>query len=178
MAERVDLKIVRVGIENEDEPCRVSIRAEVDDLTQLRAIADKFRRSKERIPAQLLIGPPKKSPSRTTRPTPKNSNRSLSRAWPPCTTPAKSPATSSAVFRVVSWPGMGSRFPPVVSGREEYDIYGCGIHKTQRRTTQRGYVFDTSPARRNTRTCSLAAGRNDRLGTTESSPGIRVESIH
>lgn len=62
MAERVDLKIVRVGIENEDEPCRVSIRAEVDDLTQLRAIADKFRRSKERIPAQLLIGPPEEKP--------------------------------------------------------------------------------------------------------------------
>ena len=62
MAERVDLKIVRVGIENEDEPCRVSIRAEVDDLTQLRAIADKFRRSKKRIPAQLLIGPTEEKP--------------------------------------------------------------------------------------------------------------------
>lgn len=57
MAERVDLKIVKVTIENEDKPCRVSIKAEVDTLTQLRAIADRFRRSKERIPAQLVIGP-------------------------------------------------------------------------------------------------------------------------
>ncbi len=63
MAESVDLKIVRVGIENEDTPCRVSIRAEVDDLTQLRAIADKFRRSKARIPAQLVIGPPEEKPA-------------------------------------------------------------------------------------------------------------------
>ncbi len=57
MAERVDLKIIRVGIENEDEPCRISIKAEVSSLSQLRGIADKFRLSKERIPAQLLIGP-------------------------------------------------------------------------------------------------------------------------
>ena len=63
MAERVGLKIVRVGIENEDTPCRVSIRAEVDDLTQLRTIADKFRRSKERIPAQLVIGPTEEKPT-------------------------------------------------------------------------------------------------------------------
>ena len=63
MAEGVDLKIVRVGIENEDEPCRVSIRAEVNDLTQLRAIADRFRRSKKRIPAQLVIGPTEEKPS-------------------------------------------------------------------------------------------------------------------
>ncbi len=63
MAESVDLKIVRVSIENEDTPCRVSIRAEVDALTQLRTIADKFRRSKERIPAQLVIGPPEEKPS-------------------------------------------------------------------------------------------------------------------
>ena len=62
MAESLDLKIVRVSIENEDTPCRVSIRAEVDDLTQLRTIADKFRRSKERIPAQLVIGPPEEKP--------------------------------------------------------------------------------------------------------------------
>ena len=63
MAESVDLKIVRVSIENEDTPCRVSIRAEVDELTQLRTIADKFRRSKARIPAQLVIGPPEEKPS-------------------------------------------------------------------------------------------------------------------
>ena len=63
MAERVGLKIVRVGIENEDKPCRVSIKAEVDTLTQLRAIADRFRRSKERIPAQLIIGPTKEKPA-------------------------------------------------------------------------------------------------------------------
>ena len=63
MAESVDLKIVRVSIENEDTPCRVSIRAEVDELTQLRTIADKFRRSKARIPAQLVIGPPEERPS-------------------------------------------------------------------------------------------------------------------
>ncbi len=56
MTERVDLKIIRVGIENEDEPCRISIKAEVSSLSQLRSIADKFRLSKERIPAQLLIG--------------------------------------------------------------------------------------------------------------------------
>ena len=63
MAERVGLKIVRVGIENEDTPCRVSIKAEVDTLTQLRAIAGKFRRSKERIPAQLVIGPTEEKPA-------------------------------------------------------------------------------------------------------------------
>ena len=63
MAERVDLRIVRVSIENEDEPCRVSIKAEVDSLAQLRSIADKFRRSKARIPAQLVIGPTEKKPS-------------------------------------------------------------------------------------------------------------------
>ncbi len=63
MAERVGLKIVRVGIENEDKPCRVSIKAEVDTLTQLRAIADKFRRSKEHIPAQLVIGPTEEKPT-------------------------------------------------------------------------------------------------------------------
>ena len=57
MAERVDLKIIRVGIENEEEPCRVSIKAEVDSLVQLRAIAGKFQPSKERIPAQLIIDP-------------------------------------------------------------------------------------------------------------------------
>ena len=57
MAKRVDLRIVRVSIENEDEPCRVSIKAEVDSLAQLRSIADKFKLSKERIPAQLVIGP-------------------------------------------------------------------------------------------------------------------------
>ena len=56
MTERVDLKIIRVGIENEDEPCRIGIKAEVSSLSQLRSIADKFRLSKERIPAQLLIG--------------------------------------------------------------------------------------------------------------------------
>jgi hypothetical protein len=56
MAERLDLKIIRVGIENEDAPCRISIKAEVSSLSQLRSIADKFRLSKERIPAQLLIG--------------------------------------------------------------------------------------------------------------------------
>jgi hypothetical protein len=67
MAESLDLKIVRVSIENEDTPCRVSIRAEVDELTQLRAIADKFRRSKERIPAQLVIGSTEeRPPSRDT----------------------------------------------------------------------------------------------------------------
>ncbi len=63
MAERVGLKIIRVGIENEDKPCRVSIKAEVDTLTQLRAIADKFRRSKARIPAQLVIGPTEETPA-------------------------------------------------------------------------------------------------------------------
>ena len=57
MAERIDLQIVRVGIESEDEPCRVSIKAEVSSLTQLRAIAGKFKPAKERIPAQLVIGP-------------------------------------------------------------------------------------------------------------------------
>ena len=62
MAERVDLRIIRVSIENEDEPCRVSIKAEVDSLAQLRSIADKFRRSKERIPAQLVIGPTEEKP--------------------------------------------------------------------------------------------------------------------
>ena len=36
MAERVDLKIIRVGIENEDAPCRISIKAEVSSLSQLR----------------------------------------------------------------------------------------------------------------------------------------------
>lgn len=56
MAERVDLKIIRVGIENEDEPCRISIKAEVSSLSQLRSIANKFQLSKERIPAQLVIG--------------------------------------------------------------------------------------------------------------------------
>ena len=67
MAESLDLKIVRVSIENEDTPCRVSIRAEVDELTQLRTIADKFRRSKERIPAQLVIGSTEeRPPSRDT----------------------------------------------------------------------------------------------------------------
>ena len=63
MAERVDLRIVRVSIENEDEPCRVSIKAEVDSLAQLRSIADKFKLSKERIPAQLVIGPTEEKPS-------------------------------------------------------------------------------------------------------------------
>ncbi len=62
MAERVDLKIVRVSIENEDEPCRVSIKAEVDSPAQLRSIAGKFKPSKERIPAQLVIGPPEEKP--------------------------------------------------------------------------------------------------------------------
>ena len=57
MAERVDLEIIRVGIENEDKPCRISIKAEVRSLSPLRSIADRFRLSKERIPAQLLIGP-------------------------------------------------------------------------------------------------------------------------
>lgn len=57
MADRVDLKIVKVGIENEDEPRRVSIKAEVDSLAQLRSVADKFRPSKQRIPAQLVVGP-------------------------------------------------------------------------------------------------------------------------
>ena len=57
MSERVDLKIIRVGIDNEDEPCRISIKATVNSLSQLRGIADKFKLSKERIPAQLLIGP-------------------------------------------------------------------------------------------------------------------------
>ena len=63
MAKRVDLRIVRVSIENEDEPCRVSIKAEVDSLAQLRSIADKFKLSKERIPAQLVIGPTEEKPS-------------------------------------------------------------------------------------------------------------------
>ncbi len=69
MAERVDLRIARVSIENEDEPCRVSIKAEVDSLAQLRAIADKFRRSKARLPAQLVIGPTeeKRAPPDTLR---------------------------------------------------------------------------------------------------------------
>ncbi len=63
MAESVVLRVVSVSIESGDTPYRVSIKAEVDTLTPLRAIADKFRRSKTRIPAQLALGPTEEHPS-------------------------------------------------------------------------------------------------------------------
>lgn len=57
MADRVDLQIVRVRIEDEDDPCRVTITADVDSLADLQAVADRFRPAKRRIPARLVIGP-------------------------------------------------------------------------------------------------------------------------
>lgn len=56
MADRVNLQIVRVRIENEDDPCRVTITADVDSLEDLQAVADRFRPAKRRIPARLLVG--------------------------------------------------------------------------------------------------------------------------
>lgn len=56
MADRVNLQIVRVRIENEDDPCRVTITADVDSLEDLQAVADRFRPAKRRIPARLVVG--------------------------------------------------------------------------------------------------------------------------
>lgn len=55
MADRVNLQIVRVRIENEDDPCRVTITADVDSLEDLQAVADRFRPAKRRIPARLVV---------------------------------------------------------------------------------------------------------------------------
>ncbi len=58
MADRVNLQIVRVRIENEDDPCRVTITADVDSLEDLQDVADRFRPAKRRIPARLVVGSP------------------------------------------------------------------------------------------------------------------------
>lgn len=56
MAERIDLKIVRVGIDNYSEPRTINIRAVVDSLDQVREVIEEFRRAAERtIPAQLRV---------------------------------------------------------------------------------------------------------------------------
>ena len=63
MAERVDLKIVRVSIENEDEPCRVSInsRGGFSGSTALHCPASSSPQ-KSAFPPHLVIGPTEKKP--------------------------------------------------------------------------------------------------------------------
>jgi hypothetical protein len=61
---RINLKIIRIGIDNYGEPYTVNIRAVVDALDPLKVVAERFRQASERaIPAQLMV------PSETSRAT-------------------------------------------------------------------------------------------------------------
>jgi hypothetical protein len=56
MSSRIDMKIIRIGIDNYGEPYTVNIRAVVEALDPLKTIAEKFRQAAERaIPAQLTV---------------------------------------------------------------------------------------------------------------------------
>ncbi len=65
MAGRINMKIIRIGIDNYGEPYTVNIRAVVEALDPLKVVAEKFRQASERaIPAQLTV--PSETPPTTT----------------------------------------------------------------------------------------------------------------
>lgn len=58
MSDRINLTILRIGIDSYGEPHTITIRAVVDSLEPLRGVTEKFRRAAERtIPAQLTLLP-------------------------------------------------------------------------------------------------------------------------